>query len=293
MTGASVSSLPSLPSVMDTARWVALYRALESERPDALFRDHLAGRLAGERGREISEAMPASIRKNFWMLVVRTRLIDDLVTSSIAEGVDCVVNLAAGFDARPYRLALPKDLTWVEADLPAVVEEKERLLAGEAPACKLVRQSVDLADAGARASFLDRALSSAGPPRRALVITEGLLVYLDPEEVRTLGRELAGHRSVEGWIVEFPSPGLLRILRRTANKRLGNSAQMKFGPEDGVGFFDAAGWVPREVHSVFREAVRLRRLPTTLRIFTSLFPEPNPKKLGRAPWSGVVRLVRK
>jgi hypothetical protein len=67
---------------------------------------------------------------------------------------------------------------------------------------------------------------------------------------------------------------------------------MTFGPEEGVKFFEPMGWVPREVYSVFREAVRLHRLPTLLRLF-SWFPDPNPAKLGRAPWSGVVRLVRR
>lgn len=40
--------------VSDTARWTALYRATESARPDALFNDSLAERLAGEHGRAIA-----------------------------------------------------------------------------------------------------------------------------------------------------------------------------------------------------------------------------------------------
>lgn len=36
--------------VSDTARWVAVYRAWESARPDALFHDPFAQRLAGDRG---------------------------------------------------------------------------------------------------------------------------------------------------------------------------------------------------------------------------------------------------
>lgn len=39
-----------LRHVSDTARWVAMDRALESERPDALFRDPYARRLAGTEG---------------------------------------------------------------------------------------------------------------------------------------------------------------------------------------------------------------------------------------------------
>ncbi len=39
-------------------------------------------------------------------------------------GIDGVVNLAAGLDARPYRLQLPRTLRWIEVDLPAMVKEK-------------------------------------------------------------------------------------------------------------------------------------------------------------------------
>lgn len=63
--------------------------------------DPLADRLAGERGRQIMASMPpAASRDTAWTSVVRTRLIDDLLTRSIAEGADCVINLAAGLEHR-------------------------------------------------------------------------------------------------------------------------------------------------------------------------------------------------
>jgi len=50
---------PTIGHVSDTALCVAVYRAEESERPDALFKDPLARRLAGERGRSYdSLALP-------------------------------------------------------------------------------------------------------------------------------------------------------------------------------------------------------------------------------------------
>jgi O-methyltransferase involved in polyketide biosynthesis len=49
-------------NVSDTARWVATYRAWETARPDALFRDPLAARLAGERGQAITAMMPKQAR---------------------------------------------------------------------------------------------------------------------------------------------------------------------------------------------------------------------------------------
>jgi O-methyltransferase involved in polyketide biosynthesis len=40
----------SLRNISDTALWVAQYRVMETERPDAHFRDPLAKKLVGDRG---------------------------------------------------------------------------------------------------------------------------------------------------------------------------------------------------------------------------------------------------
>ena len=41
-------------NISDTAMWAAAYRARETERPGALFRDPFAKRLAGPRGEQIA-----------------------------------------------------------------------------------------------------------------------------------------------------------------------------------------------------------------------------------------------
>ena len=51
-------SAGAIRHVSDTARWVALYRAMESERPDALFHDPYARTLAGERAEQIVASLP-------------------------------------------------------------------------------------------------------------------------------------------------------------------------------------------------------------------------------------------
>src|SRR4051812_32770729 len=110
------SENPQIQHVSDTAIWVAHYRALESERPDALFRDHLAQVLAGTRGREISESFGRTSRYSRWSVIIRTVVIDQLLQKLAGEGVDTVLNLGAGLDTRPYRLALPPALRWIEVD---------------------------------------------------------------------------------------------------------------------------------------------------------------------------------
>src|SRR5579864_1688728 len=145
---------PLIRNISDTARWTAFRRALENDRDDALFRDHLARRLAGQRGEDIHRQMAGP--GGDWSLALRTYLIDSVVLSSIEKGADTVVNLAAGLDTRPYRMSLQPTLQWIEVDLPAILEEKELLLRGEKSVCCLERAPLDLADVSARQALFAR-----------------------------------------------------------------------------------------------------------------------------------------
>ncbi len=110
-----------IDDVADTALWIAAYRARESQRPDALFRDPLAARLAGEKGAAIAARMTGA--KQFsWMTAVRTAVIDRMLLDAIGRGARAVLNLGAGLDARPYRLALPPELRWIEVDVDKIVD---------------------------------------------------------------------------------------------------------------------------------------------------------------------------
>jgi len=68
-----------IEDVSDTAVWVAHYRAAESERPDALFKDRLAKVLVGERGPKIAEVMKKIGKYTQWTVVSRTVIIDKYI----------------------------------------------------------------------------------------------------------------------------------------------------------------------------------------------------------------------
>ena len=148
-------SSPTVRHISDTARWAAVYRARETERKNPLFRDPFARRLAGERGEQIAKATPFH-EKHSWSWVTRTYLFDRIIREQVAQGADMVVNLAAGLDARPYRMQLPSSLKWIEVDLPEILAYKEELLKLEKPACKLERVRLDLSNAEIRRSLLGR-----------------------------------------------------------------------------------------------------------------------------------------
>jgi len=116
-----MSSPNPITSVSDTARWVAMYRAMESDRPDALFYDPYARRLAGPAGEQILASMPQG-KRWAWPMIVRTAVMDEIVMRLVKEeGVDTVLNLAAGLDARPYRLDLPRETHWIDVDLEGIL----------------------------------------------------------------------------------------------------------------------------------------------------------------------------
>src|ERR1700730_2284206 len=166
--------------VSDTARWVAVYRAMETERPDALFSDPWARRLAGTRGEEIVATLKRG-RSMAWPMIVRTAVFDEIILATVArDRVDMVVNLAAGLDARPWRLSLPASMRWVDVDLPEMLEYKREMIGEAKPVCSYEAIAADLAEPGARRALLTRLGAEA---QRALVVTEGLLIYLTPETV--------------------------------------------------------------------------------------------------------------
>lgn len=270
MVNRRVEQAGIVTDVTDTAAWVAYFRALESERPDALFHDPYARQLAGDRGRELAERLPRGPLG--WSLSVRTRVFDELICENTRGAEGCtVLNLAAGWDTRPYRLGLPPELRWIEVDLPCVVERKNELMKHERPSCHLERLAVDLADERQRRTLWPRLEKS-----RVLVVAEGLLAYLEESTVAELAEELRRQLPSSRWLLENVSPAVLQRLNRRWGKRLraGNAA-MKFAPVEGLDFFRRHGWVPETTRGLLDEAERLGRempLVSAIRRISSFIP---------------------
>jgi len=276
---------PLVRGVSDTARWVAYFRARESRRPDALFRDTYAEKLAGERGFEIARTLPDG-DKHEWAWVARTYLFDKFVSKAIENGADLVLNLAAGLDARPYRMPLSHVLQWVEVDLPEIIAYKQDVLGDERLACRLERRALDLSDRTLRRKLFDE-VSSRG--RRVIVMSEGLLIYFSPEEVASLAQDLASTPNFESWIIDLASPGQLKLMQQTTGRQLSEAgAAFKFAPAEGANFFTQCGWTAEDVRGLLKTAAELKRAPDEL---LALLPEPK-RIQGNYPWTGVCLLKR-
>jgi methyltransferase (TIGR00027 family) len=169
-------------AVAGTGLLVAAIRAAESSRDDRLFTDPYADKLAGETGRALLAAAIAETgERSMAQIVVRTRFLDDALLRAVRTA-DQVVILAAGMDARAFRLAWPDSAVVYELDQPAVIAAKNDVLADDKPRCRRVAVGVDLAD------DWPTALTETGfdPAAPTVWLIEGLLQYLDEDAVRAL-----------------------------------------------------------------------------------------------------------
>ena len=265
----------TISNVSDTALWMAAYRAQESERADAVFKDRLAKKLAGERGIRMVAGMPHSKAMAF-AIVVRTVAIDELVSSAIAKGVDTVINLGAGLDTRPYRMELPFHLRWIEVDLELLISYKSEALAAEEPVCRLQRISANLADEEGRGRLLRKLGEETG---NALVITEGVIGYLTNDQVARLSLDLFAVPAFHYWILDY-SQGKHRKNRHSDDvaHKLRDTAPWKFSMADPIGFFRSQGWKMTENTYILDQADRLGR-PLPLIFPWSLLMRLFPKKI--------------
>ncbi|MGZ3797613.1 MAG: class I SAM-dependent methyltransferase [Pseudobdellovibrionaceae bacterium] len=279
-----------IKDVSDTALWVAVYRAKETERADALFRDPLAGVLAGERGKQIAKQM-GSFRATAWTIVIRTCIIDSYIKRLITEGVDTVINLGCGLDTRPYRLSLPPTLRWVEVDFPHIIALKEEQLAREKPQCHLERISLDLSDAEGRKQLFSK-LNSVS--KKALILTEGVTPYLSNEEVAALAEDLRQQPNFLFWIVDYYPPHLLKYFLSKKRLRQMRNAPFRFRPPDWFAFFAQHGWQKREIRYTEEESAKLGRpmpLPILAKMLLFIFGPLLSDKFKRS--SAYVLLERK
>jgi methyltransferase (TIGR00027 family) len=193
--------------VSDTALMVAACRADETKLPDAFVNDPFAARLAGERGPAILAALPHAnvVRLG---LAIRTRFVDELLLEAVTQHpVTTVLSVGCGLDTRPWRMELPSDLRWIEIDFSDVLDYKEQLLSAEAPRCRRERLTVDVNDPAQRSAIYKAAGSAP-----ALMITEGLLLYLPAATVEALAAECGRQSGVSHWISDITTSDFSRVL---------------------------------------------------------------------------------
>jgi methyltransferase (TIGR00027 family) len=176
-----------LSAVGSTAVSVAVCRAAESTRPDPWFVDPLAVHLVENADDSLPPVRPGLVA---W-IAARTRFLDRVTMEAMEDGVRQIVIVAAGLDARAFRLPLPVDATVFEVDRSDIFDVKNELLedSGLTPGVRRHPVVADIADP----DWLSLLVTGGWDPGEStLWILEGLLIYLEPEQRVQLLTQLAG-----------------------------------------------------------------------------------------------------
>ena len=176
--------------------------------------------------------------------VARHRMVDDLLRHSLAEDPwRRVILLGAGFDTRAFRL---RGGRWWEIDDPQLLAHKEARLPASQASNPLIRLAVSFETE----RVADRLAPLAGADR-AVVVLEGVTMYLDEAALAALAVTLRTTFPEATVITDLMSPGFARTFSRPLRRqltRLGASfGRQRRHPRR---LFEAAGYVAEQRYSI-------------------------------------------
>ena len=195
-----IHSISNLNTVSQTLLIPLYFRALESQRPDALVRDPKAVELVAQLHCDFSGVQRMKNEQVNFLL--RMREFDRLAREFLAEHPDgVIVDLGCGLDTRFERVDNGR-VNWYGLDLPEVIELRKVLLE-ETPRSHFIGCSVlDF-------SWMDALSGQAG--KYFLFLAEGMLVYLEEAEVKRLVQPLTDRFPGAELACEAYSPVVIRF----------------------------------------------------------------------------------
>lgn len=222
----------ALSGVSETLLIPLFCRAWESAAAEAVLRDPQAEALAAQLEPVLKRQAPRFYKRFLkrrpqplvtWM-ALRARHFDQTAAAFLEQHpAGQVVQLACGLDTRFQRIGGPArypEAQWLELDLPAVIELRQRWGLQQTPFY-----------AG---SVLEPGwLELLDPARPSLLLIEGLLMYLPRSQTQLLFQRLAEHFEQAEIAAEFFAHWLARL---TADGPLKHSFQFKFGLNSAVTF---------------------------------------------------------
>ena len=226
-----------------TSRWVAAAREQETLLPNRLFDDPFAAALAGDEGRAMLTRFNGPSGENPF-LSIRTRFIDDWLLAEAARGIRQVVLLAAGMDARAFRLAWPDATAVFEVERPEVLAWKEGVLSTlrATPRARRVLVRMDLRDdwrAALHAAGHDQAKPSA-------ILVEGLLPYLPDQAAAHAILSAAASLAAPGSAVAADVVGASfltsPLVKGFLDTLAAEGVPWLFGTDSPEALFEQAGW---------------------------------------------------
>lgn len=190
-----------LSGVTETLLIVLAIRAFESQRPDALIKDERAEVLVRQMDQDFLRGKLAKIEDYSQVAtILRSREFDCHARDFLARHPEAVVvHIGCGLDTRFERVDNGQ-VEWYDLDLPEVIELRRKLIGGERARYHLLGCSV------LDSAWLNE--MSAHRQRPFLFLAEGVLMYLEEAQVKSLVLTLKEHFPVAELVFDGFSPFL-------------------------------------------------------------------------------------
>ena len=214
--GRFMSEKITLTGVPETMLQTVYARARESAGRGAI-RDETAEQIIGSLDYDFSLAEKDTAMRSG--VIARTIVLDRLVGAWLGRHPGTVVvNLACGLDTRCYRMKGYQH--WYNLDLPETIAVRQRLLPESGAISQLAMSAMD--DWGA-------AIRETDAP--ALVIIEGLTMYLSEADVRRIFEVIAARLPKAEVFVETMNPAVAKRFRERSIE--GSHAKFTWGVKHG------------------------------------------------------------
>lgn len=169
---------------------------------------------------------------NQFLVALRARQLDDWADDFLRRNPDAVVlHLGCGLDSRAFRLEVPPGVSWFDVDVPEVIDLRRRLY-DDREGYTMIGSSVT--DPG----WLDQIPTD----RPALVVAEGLLMYLTEAELRDLLGRLTDRFRTGELLADLLSPWGPRFSNSPLLAKASTAGITKWGTRDG---HELPEWNPR------------------------------------------------
>ncbi len=241
----SSSLLPSSP-VSQTALWTAWVREQEGKKARPLLEDPLASHLLRDQDRAFAASLEKKARAADAIVLRHAWMDQELFRLVVTEGSRAVMEMGCGLSTRPWRIAWPGNLHWVDGDDGALLALKQERMGDVTPRCIYRALPIDLrspealAEQARQVARLNRdAGASAGP----VFVLEGVLPYLAEDEVRSLLRALRTAAPGCFVVCDVVSPWFISRVGAGVGRATGEvGAPLQFSTADPARFFAGEGY---------------------------------------------------
>ncbi len=191
-------------SDVESTLLITLYiRAMESQRPDALIKDEKAVALVTNMSYDFDRIRQVKMDEDDKVgVILRNREFDRYVQNFLTRNPEAaVVHIGCGLDSRFERVDNGR-VEWYDLDLPEVIEQPRKFIGDEKEHYHL------LAGSAFDSAWLDKV--SAHRQRPFLFLAEGVLMYFEEAQVKSLVLMLRDHFPGAELVFDAFSPYLIR-----------------------------------------------------------------------------------